>query len=448
MKKKRDLPSLQTRLLLSNIGVVLLAFLIVILGFSFLMDRYVSSTATNQLSAVVADQSSNTDLPNLTDALTGDFNLRPKTFDITTTYAIKLPSGATDYDHTNAKEIAATLKARNLSLANLSNRRIFAGEGVFYLQTVKLSASDYSLFYVDVTGIINFSNRVNLYLILIALIVILLGSLGIIFVTRSITRPLANLAAFAKQIGQGNFTTNEKLFKIHEFEQLSDNLNETAVQLDRVDQDQKTFFQNASHELRTPLMSIKSYAEGIKYEVMAPKEASEVILNETDRMTELVEDLLTISRLDSLKTPADLVKQDCRELMADLAKEQKPLAQARGLEFVLELDKKPVELEMNYKAMRRAISNLSSNSLRYARKKISFVCQNTATGGVLLAVKNDGEPISDTDLSHLFERFYKGKGGVHGIGLAIVKSIVEQHGGVIEVESNDEETAFTMTFGK
>ncbi|MFV0555861.1 MAG: sensor histidine kinase [Lactovum sp.] len=444
MRKK--VQSLRARLLISNIGVVLTAFFLVILSFNLIIGFYIEKGAEKQLSSVVANQRASLTLPDLNAENSGEFNIRPQVILLTDDYEITTTTDAKKYEILDAKSIASELESKNISLENIKKKKIKIRDKTFYIETLSVSQEVYSLFYIDVTGIINFASLVRLLLFLIVLVVLLISSLSIFFFTGMISQPLSQLGIFAKRIGKGNFSLYQGKLKIKEFSQLADNLNDTARQLDKVDEDQKTFFQNASHELRTPLMSIKSYAEGIKYDVLPVKDSVEVILSETDKMTDLVEDLLMTSRLDKLKEQSELQVQDCRELMQELLEEQELLSRQR-LELIADFDKKPVFLKMNYKSLRRAVSNLVTNASRYAKTKIIFTCKNK-DAEVILSIKNDGEAIAKKDLPHLFERFYKGKNGVHGIGLSIVKSVVDQHGGEIEVKTDEKETEFIMIFKK
>ncbi|MCL2235500.1 MAG: HAMP domain-containing histidine kinase, partial [Defluviitaleaceae bacterium] len=130
------------------------------------------------------------------------------------------------------------------------------------------------------------------------------------FLSDSITRPIERLGKFATSIGPNNLEPKDFSFKDQELADLNTALNQTVTQLAVYDSEQKAFFQNASHELRTPLMSIQSYAEGIIYDVMQPKDAAETILQETHRMAELVKDLLYIAQLGNItavykKEPVD-----------------------------------------------------------------------------------------------------------------------------------------------
>ncbi|MDR0297185.1 MAG: HAMP domain-containing histidine kinase [Streptococcaceae bacterium] len=436
--------SITTRLLLVNITIVLLAFLGVLLVFNNLMSSYISQEASQQISHIASMQTtSSSSLPNLDNAPVGRFNTRSMAFEISNNYAVTQKSSMSGVELQNATTIATALKEGQVGLSSLKNYRLLANHSTFYIETVADGKNAYLLYYTDITGIVNFSNSVNAYLLWITLAVLLFTSLSLLFVTRRITRPLRRLAGFARRIGKGDFKEDESDYHGRELKVLASNLNEAAVQLEQNDQMQKTFFQNASHELRTPLMSIKSYAEGITYDVMAPKDAAATILRETDNMTELVEDLLATSRLDALSpTQADLKNFDLRELMEDVRREQQALADKQGVKFVTDYPKKPVLRRIDYKAMHRAVANIIANALRYATSEVVL----TLSASGQLTIANDGPAISETDLPHIFERFYKGNGGVHGIGLAIVKTVIEQHNAHIFVTSDSDWTIFVIDF--
>ncbi|MDR0200097.1 MAG: HAMP domain-containing protein [Streptococcaceae bacterium] len=440
--------SITTRLLLVNISIVLVAFVGVLVVFNVLMSSYITSSATKQISTVAhfpessaRSSSSSSSLPNLENAPVGRFNTRSMVFKATSTYTIENAGDLQPFDLQTAKTILTGLKEDGTSLSGLKSYRLETGESTFYIQTVADDGS-YLIYYTDISGIVNFSDKVNAYLVWITLAVLIFTSLSILLTTRRITQPLGRLAGFARRIGKGDFTRDDRDYHGRELKVLASNLNDAATQLSEKDTTQKTFFQNASHELRTPLMTIKSYAEGISYDVMAPKDAATTILKETDNMTELVEDLLTTSRLDSLGTTdgEELLRQDLRELVKDVAAEQTPLAEKQGLELSCEFPKKAVLREINYKAMRRAVANLVSNAIRYAKSRVTLA---VSPEGVI-SVRNDGPAITPEDLPHIFERFYKGKGGVHGIGLAIVKAIAQQHHGELSVTSDETETTFKI----
>ena len=256
------------------------------------------------------------------------------------------------------------------------------------------------------------------------------------FLSNSITRPIEKLGKFALSIGPGNFAPNDYEFKDAELDDLNTALNKSVKQLGDYDSEQKTFFQNASHELRTPLMSIKCYAEGISFGIMDSKQAAETILQEADKLAELVEDLLYISKIDSITTAYTKTRVNLVELIHDCANRQQAMADKRQIRFTFNFDgDTKVYYECVQELMSRAVGNLISNAIRYAASEITLSCRKK-TYGIEICVSDNGGGIGAEILPHIFERFCKGNGGNTGIGLSIVKSIVEQLGGSVKAENS------------
>ena len=134
---------------------------------------------------------------------------------------------------------------------------------------------------------------------------------------------------------------------------------------------QQTFFQNASHELKTPLMAIQGYAEGIQAGVMDAGGAADVILEESDRMTELVEELLDISKIDMGRQRLTLSETDIRELLYDGIRAVEPIA-AGGITIVPDFPEEPVMVSCDDTQLRRAVTNILSNGVRYYRNNGSW----------------------------------------------------------------------------
>ncbi|CZS02230.1 TPA: HAMP domain-containing sensor histidine kinase [Clostridioides difficile] len=248
-----------------------------------------------------------------------------------------------------------------------------------------------------------------------------------------------------KKMGQGDFKRTYFDFSDKELVELSTVMNKSAEYLDKYDNEQKIFFQNASHELRTPLMSIKGYAEAIKYNVIDSKHASDIILEESDRLSDMVEDLLYISKIDNITKDFELVECDLREVLSNCGARQNVRAINKGIKFIYEFDEEMVLFECDEKNISKAFMNLIENALRYAKSEIKIVCKYNQKN-IVVIIEDDGIGIKKEDLPHVFERFYKGVGGNHGIGLSIVKSIVNKHGGRIYVENGKKGAKFTILF--
>ena len=207
---------------------------------------------------------------------------------------------------------------------------------------------------------------------------------------------------------------------------------------------QQTFFQNASHELKTPLMAIQGYAEGIQAGVMDAGGAAEVILEESDRMTELVEELLDISKIDMGRQQLALSEMDVRELLYDSIRAVEPAAAAGGIAIVPDFPEEPVMVSCDDTRLRRAVTNILSNGVRYARSELRLTCR-TEKRHATIRIQDNGDGIAEADLPHIFDRFYMGKSGKSGIGLALTKEIIHLHKGTIRAYNGDGGAVFEIT---
>ena len=206
---------------------------------------------------------------------------------------------------------------------------------------------------------------------------------------------------------------------------------------------QQTFFQNASHELKTPLMAIQGYAEGIQAGVMDAGGAAEVILEESDRMTELVEELLDISKIDMGRQLLAFSEMDIRELLYDGIRAVEPIA-AGGIAIVPDFPEEPVMVSCDDTRLRRAVTNILSNGVRYARSELHLTCR-TDKRHVTIRIQDDGDGIAEEDLPHIFDRFYMGKNGKSGIGLALTREIIHLHKGTIRARNGDTGAVFEIS---
>ena len=206
---------------------------------------------------------------------------------------------------------------------------------------------------------------------------------------------------------------------------------------------QQTFFQNASHELKTPLMAIQGYAEGIQAGVMDAGGAAEVILAESDRMTELVEELLDISKIDMGRQQLAFSEMDIRELLYDSIRAVEPAA-ASGIAIVPDFPEEPVMVSCDDTRLRRAVTNILSNGVRYARSELRLTCRADKRH-VTIRIQDDGDGIAEADLPHIFDRFYMGKSGKSGIGLALTREIIHLHKGTIRARNGDTGAVFEIS---
>ena len=213
--------------------------------------------------------------------------------------------------------------------------------------------------------------------------------------------------------------------------------------VERAHESQKWFFQNVSHELKTPMMAVQGCAEGICTGVLDPAEASCVILEENERMSHLIEELLALSRLEAGQGKADFHTADVRELIYDCLRTTEPLAKQKGLHFAPDFDSDPVPVNCDEVQLRRAFTNIITNALRYAKSEIGIECR-ADRGKAVISIRDDGEGIAPELLPHIFDRFFSTRKGGAGIGLSLAKEIVSLHKGTIRA-LNDNGAVFEIS---
>ena len=213
--------------------------------------------------------------------------------------------------------------------------------------------------------------------------------------------------------------------------------------VERAHESQKWFFQNVSHELKTPMMAVQGCAEGIHTGVLDPVGASGIILEETEQMSELVEELLALSRLESGQANAEFHLTDVRELLYDCLRSTEQLAEQKNLRISLRFEETPVLVNCDEVQLRRAFTNIITNALRYAKDEIQIECK-ADRGKAVVRIRDDGEGIEPKLLPHIFDRFFSTRKGGAGIGLSLAKEIVTLHKGTISA-SNDGGAVFEIS---
>ena len=221
-----------------------------------------------------------------------------------------------------------------------------------------------------------------------------------------------------------------------------DRLNERLLQEREIRQE---FFSNASHELKTPITSIRGYAELLENDmipdVQMQKDVIRRIRSEADRMTELIRDILAVSKLEAHDVEPELMEINMTELIADRIAAFEPRA-AEAKVTLCNYAMNHVHVYADYGQMEEVVSNLISNAIRYNRKlgKV-WINANNENGNMVLKVRDTGIGFDESEKQKIFNRFYrvdKGRSresGGTGLGLSIVKHIVNYYGGSIEVLS-------------
>ncbi len=226
----------------------------------------------------------------------------------------------------------------------------------------------------------------------------------------------------------------------------------------KLDSSRREFVANVSHELRTPLTNVKGYTEtlldaGDELDGETRRNFLQVIYNESDRMTHIVKDLLTLSQLDYGKMDMEMSPIPVKLIVQNIASAMLIEARAQGLTLETKLEEPLPLILADRNRMEQVIANIVSNAIKYNRPGGSVtLCAFSQEDKVVIKVQDTGIGIPQEDIPRLFERFYRvdkarsrERGGT-GLGLAIAKEIVEQHQGTIGVESQlDAGSTITIT---
>lgn len=260
-----------------------------------------------------------------------------------------------------------------------------------------------------------------------------------------ITKPLQQVSDAAKAIARGNLSTRLENKYIGELNLLTVNFNEMAEALENLEQTSKSFIANVSHELRTPMTIITGFLQGIMDGTIPPekhREYLQLVVNETQRLTRLVNDLLEVARIESDSGKLTFDKFDINELMrVSLFKFENRILE-KDLDVRLFVTDNATNVYANRDSIERVVTNLIDNAVKFAETG-GYICLKTEISGdtVYISIENSGEGISTEDINKIWQRFHKSdksrskdKTGV-GLGLYIVKNIINQHGSKIDVQS-------------
>lgn len=224
----------------------------------------------------------------------------------------------------------------------------------------------------------------------------------------------------------------------------------------KLDKMRNDFVANVSHELRTPLSMLQGYSEAIVDDIVATpeehKELAQIIYDESVRMTKLVNELLSLARMEAGHVELLQETLEMRPYLERIQRKFTNLAREREINLFLEMSTSHKQVFIDPDRMEQVLTNLIDNALRHTPSQGSVTIRARGDKALLLEISDTGSGIPQEDLPFVFERFYKadkartrGRVGGTGLGLAIAKNIVEAHGGTISVQSKlGEGTTFTI----
>jgi signal transduction histidine kinase len=281
------------------------------------------------------------------------------------------------------------------------------------------------------------------------LVIIAVGALGGLL-AHSLAGPVDRLTSAAERLARGDLNVRIEPEGTPEMTRLTQAFNAMASRLQKNIEELRGFVANASHELRTPLTTVKLRVEALRAGALQDSLVAERFLTEieeqTDRMSRMVNDLLDLSRIESGIEPGERTALKMGEIVSQVSKTFRVRAENSGIQMVLQIDPGLPQIQADEDQIWRVVMNLLDNAITYTSKKgrVDLRVKSTPDNRwIRVEVQDTGFGISSKELPHIFERFYrsentrqrKSPSRSSGLGLAIAKSIIENHGGKIGVNS-------------
>ncbi len=292
-----------------------------------------------------------------------------------------------------------------------------------------------------------FLTAVHRYLLWASLIALLLAFLLSYLLTRRVLRPLSQMIDASQKISNGDFSARIEANRNDEIGELGTAFNRMGDSLEKLERLRKTMVADVAHELRTPLTNLRGYLEGLSDGVIPPdKQTIDMLQQENLRLVSLVEDLGQLAKADAARAYLKRETVDLKECISEILTlyqmnfEEKSIGITTG--FVDNLT-----TQADRDKLLQAIRNLIENCWKYtpAEGRVTISCAAIADGGRAEFI-NSGPGIPEEDIPFIFERFFRAEpsrsrdvGGA-GIGLSIVKQLIEAHGGKVAAESTPDET--------
>jgi len=341
-------------------------------------------------------------------------------------------------DTENAKILNAAAKGNYAYLVKNSTA-YFASPVTFEGNTISILEFIYPVSLLEslISGVVNIlSIGASIFAVLMALISIYIAS--------RLTKPINKLAAAANNYANRNFTPVE-VKGSDEISQLSRSFNAMGIQLQDYIQRQKQFVSNVSHELRTPLTAIKGYSELLANEIVDEPDLKKAVFHlkhESDRLAKLVDEVLTLSRLETGREEFHLERFNLSALIQDTT--EKMLLRAQKYEIQIISNIMPeIYVRGDQEKLVQVIVNLLDNAFKYSppHSTVRVSLYKEATEATLMIV-DQGIGIPEKDRSKVFDRFYRAENAHSisgtGLGLSIVKHIVDAHSGSIKLAAGAE----------
>lgn len=304
------------------------------------------------------------------------------------------------------------------------------------LYNIKTQNNEYIILNTALEDVNSTTSVLRSQLIYITLIIIILAIIVSAYLSKMINKPILNITKEAKKLAKGNTELNIEKSNIKEIDDLAESLNYVSKEINKTDELRRDLLANVSHDLKTPLTMIKAYAEmvrDINKDKKARTENLNIIIEETDRLNLLVNDILNLSKLEANKENLEIKEFDLVELIKDIIKKYNIIKETENYNFILNLPKKAL-VSGDINKIGQVIYNLVNNAINYTGDdlivKVEVIEKKKS---YLVNITDTGKGIKEDELNIIWDKYYKNeknhkrnKVGT-GVGLSIVKNILNRH---------------------
>ena len=299
-----------------------------------------------------------------------------------------------------------------------------------------------------------FIEAVHRYLLWAALVALVLALLLSYLTTKRVLRPLLQMTQISQELASGNFANRVEVVSQDEVGQLGSAFNRMANSLEQLEKLRKNMVTDVAHELRTPLTNLRGYLEGLSDAVVPPSiETFRMLEGEILRLVNLVDDLQQLTKAESAQAFLQRQELHVGTLIKQLLSLFDLRLQVKKIAVQVSIDPPELTLSADSDKLLQALRNLLENALRYTPPKGEITIKGRKTSNIVeISITNTGAGITTADLPYIFERFFRvdrsrsrDHGGA-GIGLAIVKQLVEAHGGQVGADSQNGLTRIWLKF--
>ena len=302
---------------------------------------------------------------------------------------------------------------------------------------LKLQNKKYAYISSSITPSTGIETLIRNQLIIITLIIILLSFILAYYISNKIANPIKKISNDAKNLASGKYITFTNDSKILELEELKDSLNYAKEELYKTEEYRKDLMANVSHDLKTPLTMIKAYAE-MSTDLHAnikdkQKEDINIIISEVDRLTNLVNDISTLSKIQANIDTLNIEEFDLIELTKDIIKKYSILEETENYNFIFNYNKDKLLISADKQKLEQVLYNLINNAINYTGEDNKIEINITKQKNIKVEIKDTGKGIKKEDIPHIWDKYYKNKKEHKrnkigtGLGLSIVKNILELH---------------------